>query len=224
MCILKAENLCKTYRSGDEIISVLDKVCLQIKSGELIAIMGASGCGKSTLLNLLCGVDVPDSGNIYINQEDITSLSDDECSCLRKQQFGMIFQDFQLLESLNVKDNILVPTILNKCEKEEQEIAYERVIEALHMKSLENRNLTELSGGQRQRVAIARAFIHQPSLIFADEPTGNLDAAATEDIMNEIIKMNRKFHTSVLIVTHDPHVASFCHRTLQLKNGRFQDK
>lgn len=221
MCVLQAENICKTYQSAEEKISVLNNTNLKIFAGELVAVMGASGCGKTTLLNLLCGIDVVDSGNIFIERKNITSFSDDELAMFRKQRFGMIFQDFQLLESLNVKDNILVPVILNKWDIEEQEKAYNQVIEPLNIKHIEKRNLSEISGGQKQRVAIARAFIHNPSLIFADEPTGNLDAKATKDVMEQIINLNRKYGASVLIVTHDSFVASYCDRVLLLKDGKF---
>ena len=221
MCLLKAENICKTYQSGGEQITVLKRLCLKIYDGELVAVMGASGCGKTTLLNLLCGIDIVDSGEISIKGKAIISLTDDELSMFRKKRFGMIFQDFQLLESLNVKDNILVPMILNKCNMEEQERAYNRVIGPLHIKHLENRNLSEISGGQKQRVAIARAFIHNPTLVFADEPTGNLDANATKDVMEQILSMNCEFGTGILIVTHDSYVASFCNRVLMLKDGKF---
>ena len=221
MYILQAENICKTYSSGKERISVLENTNLKIADGELTAIMGASGSGKTTLLHLLCGIDNADSGKIFIKGKEISSLSDHELSSFRKKRFGMIFQDFQLLESLNVKDNILVPLILNNCAIEEQESAYNRVIDALQIRHIEQRNLSEISGGQKQRVAIARAFIHNPSLIFADEPTGNLDAKTTKDVMEQILYMNRKFKTSVLIVTHDSFVASFCDRVLLLKDGGF---
>lgn len=222
MCILHAEGLCKTYQSGGERISVLDHACLDIDEGEIVGIMGASGGGKTTLLNLLCGIDSADAGQISIEGKALTGRSDDELALLRRERFGMIFQDFQLLESLNVKDNILVPLILNQCEPQEQEAAYDEVAGPLQIKSIERRNLSEISGGQKQRVAIARAFIHRPALIFADEPTGNLDVKATRDVMEQLLSMNRKFGTGALIVTHDPYVASFCDRVLLLKDGKLE--
>lgn len=220
MCILRAEHLYKAYQSGGERVRVLEDLCLEIERGELVAVMGASGGGKTTLLHLLCGIDAADSGNIYIEGKALCAQSHDETALFRRKRLGMIFQDFQLLESLNVKDNILVPMILNGCESEEQEQAYERVAVPLQLKEIENRSLCEISGGQKQRVAIARAFIHDPALIFADEPTGNLDVKATGDVMEQLLLMNRKSGTSVLIVTHDPYVAAFCDRVLVLEDRK----
>ena len=224
MAILSASHIYKTYQSGNEQIHVLKDMNFEIQNGEIVAIMGESGCGKTTLLHLLCGIDSADSGEICISGEQLSAMTDEEASSFRKKKLGMIFQDFQLLDSLCVKDNILVPLILNNYDMDDQETAYERVIESLNIAHLATRNLSEISGGQQQKAAIARAFIHQPELIFADEPTGNLDAKATRDVMGKIVEMNHRFGTSVLIVTHDSYIASFCDRVLLLKDGKFVEE
>lgn len=222
MCILHAEAICKSYQSGSKTCRVLESVSLRLQRGEMTAVMGPSGCGKTTLLHILSGIIPADTGTVTIQGTKLSDLSDEEQAQVRRTQLGLVFQDFQLLESLTVKENILVPLILNGCGLEEQEQAYRQMAGALQLEPLKDRRLSELSGGQRQRVAAARAFIHRPALIFADEPTGSLDARATVELMGLLAEMNRSFGTSLLLVTHDAQAASFCDRVLLLQDGSFQ--
>ncbi len=221
MYVLKAEGLCKSYQTSEGILNVLDHVCFQMKQGEKVAVVGPSGSGKTTFLHALCGIDKPDSGMIQIKDNILSEMSDDELSLFRRKHFGMIFQDFQLLESLNIRENILLPLILDGRDEGEQKRCLQQVASAVGIEKLLDKGITEISGGQKQRVAIARAFIHQPEIIFADEPTGNLDCKSTTDVINCMTKMSENFHTSELIVTHDLYVASFCDRVLLLENGNF---
>ena len=181
--------------------------------------MGPSGSGKTTLLHNLCGIDTPDSGEIIVNGRELASFSGEELAVFRRRQFGMVFQDFQLLESLSVEENILLPMILDRRSKEEQEQRLWKMLALTGIGELADRRITELSGGQKQRVAIARALIQEPCLIFADEPTGNLDADTAENILNCMAEMNQRTKTSMVIVTHDKYAASFCHRILRLEKG-----
>lgn len=221
MCILKADHICKNYRTAGISYPVLKDVSLQINKGEIVAIMGPSGSGKTTLLNVLSGVDSSDSGEIWIGERDLTKLSPEESARFRRQHFGMVFQDFQLLESLSVRENILLPLILESEDGEVQEQKLKEMLSVLRIEPLAEKGITEISGGQKQRTAIARAFIHNPELIFADEPTGNLDVKSTRDVMRCMVHMNETFGTSIIVVTHDVYVASFCHRVLLLKDGNF---
>lgn len=222
MNALKASNLSKSYRSSKETVTVLHNVDLQIARGEMAAVMGPSGSGKTTLLHVLTGVEAADSGKIEIGGEDFTRLTQEEAAIFRREHMGMIFQDFQLLESLTVKENILLPMILNHKSADEQEEALEKVMDALGIETLADQGLTELSGGQKQRTAIGRALIHEPEMIFGDEPTGSLDRKTTGDVMNCMVQMNHKFGCSFLIVTHDAYAASFCDRVLLLQDGKLE--
>lgn len=224
MCILKAEDLCKSYRTAGETLSVLSHVSFQMNTGEMTAVMGPSGSGKTTLLQELCGIDIPDSGFVKIRDTELTGMSDGELALFRRRRMGMIFQDFQLLESLNVKENILLPLILDKEDEESQERALRDIVTALDMERLLSKRITEISGGQKQRTAIARAFIRRPELVFADEPTGNLDRKSTEAVMECMKNMKEKYHAGILIVTHDSYVASLCDRVLLLKDGNISER
>lgn len=223
MYALEAKHLFKSYRTRGKEATVLQDISLQIGKGEMVAIMGASGSGKTTLLHNLSGIDVPDSGEVLINGQDLNNFPSEELALFRRNHFGMVFQDFQLLESLSVEENILLPMILNRRDRKEQAHRLEKMLTQMGIDKLSERRITELSGGQKQRVAIARAFIQEPELIFADEPTGNLDAETTGNILHCILDMNRITGASMLIVTHDRYVASFCHRILRLENGGIRD-
>lgn len=223
MYALEAKHLFKSYRTRGKKVTVLQDISLQIGKGEIVAIMGASGSGKTTLLHNLSGIDMPESGEILVNGQELFSFSSEEIAMFRRRHFGMVFQDFQLLESLSVEENILLPMILDKRDGKEQAQQLEKMLARMGIEKLADRRITELSGGQKQRVAIARAFVQEPDIIFADEPTGNLDSENTENILCCMADMNRKAGTSMLIVTHDMHVASFCHRILRLEDGGVKD-
>lgn len=223
MYALEVNHLFKSYRTRGKEVTVLQDVSFKIGRGEMIAVMGKSGSGKTTLLHNLSGIDVPDSGEILINGQNLDTFSSSELALFRREHFGMVFQDFQLLESLSVKENILLPMILNGRKQQEQEMRLENILALTGLQELSDRGITELSGGQKQRTAIARAFIQEPEFIFADEPTGNLDAETTKGILHCMADLNQRTKASMVIVTHDPYVASFCHRLLRLEDGGIRD-
>lgn len=219
MYALRANNISKCYKTAGETTQVLCGVNLQVARGEMVAIMGPSGSGKTTLLHVLTGIDTPDFGDVEIGGENFTELSREESAFFRRRHMGMIFQDFQLLESLTVKENILLPLILDQKDADEQESALSKVMDVLGIRDLADKGMTEISGGQKQRAAIGRALINEPEIIFGDEPTGSLDRKTTGDVMRCMVQMNRQFGISFLLVTHDVYTASFCDRVLFLQDG-----
>ena len=224
MLALHASNISKSYKSSGQTIEVLRHVDLQIASGEMVAIMGPSGSGKTTLLHVLAGVDVPDSGTVELGGEDFSGLTEEEKAFFRRTHIGMVFQDFQLLESLTVKENILLPLILNQKDVYWQDKALKKVMEALELAEFADKRIAELSGGQKLRVAFGRAFIHEPGIVFGDEPTGSLDLKTTRDVMCCMVQMNRKFGSSFLLVTHEAYAASYCDRALLLQDGKLKSE
>lgn len=219
MYALHANNISKSYKTSGEATRVLCGVNLQVARGEMVAVMGPSGSGKTTLLHVLTGIDTPDRGDVVIGGENFTRFSREETACFRRKHIGMIFQDFQLLESLTVKENILLPLILDQKDADVQEAALSKVMETLGISELADKGITEISGGQKQRAAIGRALINEPEIIFGDEPTGSLDRKTTGDVMQCMVQMNRQFGISFLLVTHDVYAASFCERVLFLQDG-----
>lgn len=198
---------------------ILQNVNLQVMKGEMVAIMGPSGSGKTTLLHVLTGVDTPDDGEIVIGGETFSQLTEEEKAFFRRKHMGMIFQDFQLLESLTVKENILLPLILERKEADIQQERFSRIADVLSIEKLADKGITEISGGQKQRVAIGRGLINEPDIIFGYEPTGSLDRKTTGDVMRCMKQMNQRSGISFLLVTHDAYTASFCDRVLFLQDG-----
>ena len=223
MYALEAKSLFKSYRTRGKKTEVLKNLSLQVKKGEMVAIMGSSGSGKTTLLHNLSGIDLPDSGEVFVDGKELSSFTREELALFRRRNFGMVFQDFQLLESLTVGENILLPMILDKRSEKEQKQRLQKMLKLAEIEELEERGITELSGGQKQRFAIARALVQEPNLIFADEPTGNLDGQTAENILGCMLELNRKTGVSMLIVTHDSRAASFCQRILRLEHGGVKD-
>ncbi|MDE5864003.1 MAG: ABC transporter ATP-binding protein, partial [Lachnospiraceae bacterium] len=209
------------YKTGGEAISVLQDISMSANSEEMVAVMGPSGSGKTTLLQLLSGIDIPDGGNIFIKNKDICKLKQDEMAQFRRRHIGMIFQDFQLFDSLNVQENILLPLVIDEVDYELQEQRLQYILEILEIEQLKNKTVNEISGGQKQRVAIGRALIQNPDIVFADEPTGSLDMRSTKIVMEYMWKMSRELGVSFFIVTHDVYTASFCNRVLLLRDGQF---
>lgn len=221
MNILEIENLEKSYKlSNKDEVEVLKGISLQVKRGELIAIMGPSGSGKTTLLNIVSGIDCADKGKVVFKGNDLINMNKSELALFRRQKIGLVFQEFNLIDSLNVKENIMIPMILEKKEMEEMESKTQELTKLLGISDILNKNIYEISGGQKQRAAICRALVNDPSIIFADEPTGNLDSKSTKDVMNYFNKVNESFGTSVLMVTHDSFAASYCKRVILLKDGK----
>ena len=219
MYVLNANHISKSYKTAGETMRILQNVNLQVMKGEMVAIMGPSGSGKTTLLHVLTGVDTPDDGEIVIGGETFSELTEEEKAFFRRKHMGMIFQDFQLLESLTVKENILLPLILERKEANIQQERFSRIAYVLGIEKLADKGITEISGGQKQRVAIGRALINEPDIIFGDEPTGSLDRKTTGDVMRCMKQMNQRSGISFLLVTHDAYTASFCDRVLFLQDG-----
>lgn len=219
MYVLNANHISKSYKTAGETMRILQNVNLQVMKGEMVAIMGPSGSGKTTLLHVLTGVDTPDDGEIVIGGETFSQLTEEEKAFFRRKHMGMIFQDFQLLESLTVKENILLPLILERKEADIQQERFSRIADVLSIEKLADKGITEISGGQKQRVAIGRALINKPDIIFGDEPTGSLDRKITGDVMRCMKQMNQRSGISFLLVTHDAYTASFCDRVLFLQDG-----
>lgn len=218
MEILKVENLSKTYGKGENEVKAVDNISFSVEKGEFVAIIGSSGSGKSTLLHMLGGVDRPTEGKVYIEGKDIYTLSDDNLAIFRRRQVGLIYQFYNLIPVLNVVENITLP-----CNLDGKEINKKRLDDLLHTLGLENRrnNLpNQLSGGQQQRVSIGRAMMNEPAIMLADEPTGNLDSKASEEIISLLKLSNKKYNQTVIIITHDEKIALQADRIITIDDGK----
>lgn len=222
MSVLKATGLGKIYSSkGNLAYKALEDIDLEVESGEFVGVMGPSGSGKTTLLNLLATIDRPTSGTIEINGINPTKLSDNKLALFRRRELGFVFQDFNLLDTLSMKENIILPLVMERMPPKLIEQRLKPIAEMLQIEAILEKRTYEVSGGQKQRAAIARAIIHQPSLVLADELTGNLDSKSAKDVMDALKEMNETFKATVLMVTHDPFSASYCKRIVFIKDGRF---
>lgn len=217
--MLTAKGLWKVYSMGESEVSALRDVSLEIRSGEMLAITGPSGSGKTTLLNCLSTLDIVSSGEIHFEGMEISSISDSEMTKIRGERMGFIFQQYQLLPVLSAVENVELPLLLLNTPADE---ARKKAMEALSVMGLSNRSShkpSELSGGQQQRVAIARAIVHGPSILFADEPTGNLDSDTSDTVMRALEELNQKQGITLVVVTHDDAVSNRCGRVLEIKDG-----
>ena len=218
MCILKVQNLTKTYSKGDTSFKAVDDVTFTVEKKEFIAILGASGSGKSTLLHMIGGVDTPTSGKVLVNDVDIYSLNDELQSHLRRTEVSIIYQFYNLISTLNVKENITLPLDLDKKTVDEKYLQ-----EIINLLKLENRLKhlpNELSGGEQQRVSIGRALITKPSIILADEPTGNLDSKNSIEVMELLKSANELFGQTIIMVTHDENLAKYANRIITIADGK----
>ena len=218
MEILKVENLNKIYGKGENEVKAVNNISFSVEKGEFVAIVGASGSGKSTLLHLLGGVDRPTSGRVFIDGQDIYKLNDEQLAIFRRRQVGLIYQFYNLIPILNVEENITLP-----CNLDEKEVKQEKLDEMLKTLKLENRRKhlpNELSGGQQQRVSIGRAIINNPAIMLADEPTGNLDSKASEEIISLLRLSNKKYNQTVIVITHDEKIALEADRVITIDDGR----
>ncbi|MGG0730230.1 ABC transporter ATP-binding protein [Bacillus paramycoides] len=215
--LVSAKNLTKIYNKNQ--LPGLNKVSFDIESGEFIGIMGASGSGKTTLLNILSTIDTPTDGAVFINNVDIKTLNDNKSADFRKDHLGFIFQEYFLLDSLTVKENIAVPLTLLKKSPKEIESEIEILAKRFGIFEQLSKYPSQLSGGQKQRVAAARAIAKQPSILFADEPTGALDSNSATELLQKLREVNEELHTTILMVTHDAYAASFSSRILIFKDG-----
>ena len=219
MEIVKTINLKKYYKMDNYTVKAVDNINLNINNHEFIAIVGSSGSGKSTLLNLLGGLDKPTSGKVFINNIDITSMDEDELAIFRRRNIGFIFQNYNLIESLTIKNNILFSLRLNKVDQQTQLEKLNELTKMLNIEEIIDKYPSQCSGGQQQRAAIARALINEPKIIFADEPTGNLDSLNARELMEYLVKINEEKHTTIIMVTHDSFVASYSKKVYYMKDG-----
>ena len=216
--IIQIENLTKTYTTEEVETTALNNITLDVKKGEFVSIMGPSGCGKSTLLNVLGMLDTANKGRYLFDGKDITKMSNKERTSIRKHNIGFVFQSFNLIDELSVAENIELPLVYLKVDKKERIHKVDEIMERMGIKHRKSHFPQQLSGGQQQRVAVARALISDPQVIFADEPTGNLDSAHGNEVMNLLTDLNVA-GTTIVMVTHSSHDASYSHRTIQLMDG-----
>lgn len=217
--IIQAQQVKKIYRSGQLHVEALKDINLAVAAGEMIAIMGPSGCGKTTLLNCLSGLDTIDEGNIFIKGDNLRDLSDNERTAFRARHMGFIFQDFNLLPVLSAVENVELPMLVAKVPGKK---ARKRALEMLDRVGLADQAChrpAELSGGQRQRVTIARALTNDPTIVWADEPTGNLDSETARDILDLLCRLNREHGQTFVVVTHDREVGKLAHRIITMRDG-----
>ncbi|MCI8637677.1 MAG: ABC transporter ATP-binding protein [Coprococcus sp.] len=218
MEILRIENLCKTYGEGENAVRALDGVSFQAQRGEFIAIVGSSGSGKSTLLHLIGGVDRPTSGKVTVGGVDVYAQNEEELAVFRRRQVGLIYQFYNLIPVLNVRENMTLPVLMDSRKVNEERL--EELLELLKLKNREKHLPNQLSGGQQQRVSIGRALLNAPALLLADEPTGNLDSENSKEIMELLRYSNEVYHQTVIVITHDENIALQADRILALEDGK----
>ena len=218
MEILKVKNLCKNYGKGNTLVKALDNVSFSVEKGEFVAIVGSSGSGKSTLMHLLGGVDKPTSGEIIIDGENIYKLNENNLAIFRRRQVGLIYQFYNLIPILNEEENITLPILLDSRKPDEKYL--KEIIETLGLKSRVKHLPNELSGGQQQRVSIGRALMNRPALLLADEPTGNLDSKASNDIIELLKLSNQKYKQTIIMITHDHKLALNADRIITIEDGK----
>ncbi len=218
MRILSARNLKKYYGAEDNLTKALDGVDLDVEQGEFVAIIGASGSGKSTLLNMIGGLDVPTSGQVCIGGKEIGKMKPDELTVFRRKNIGFIFQNYNLIPVLNVLENITLPIEMDG--KKPDESFIEQIIELLGLTEKVYKMPSQLSGGQQQRVAIARALASKPSMILADEPTGNLDSETSREVLELLKETSERFHQTIVMITHNPEIARQADRMIRIGDGR----
>ena len=222
--IIECRSLCFSYIEGDNQTSILSNLMLDVKSGESIAILGPSGCGKSTLLNLIAGLDTPSSGNVLINNSDITKLNEQDRTELRANTFGFVYQFHHLLNDFSSVYNVAMPLLIKGVDKEGAIAQSEKLLTKVGLENRLSHKPSELSGGERQRVAIARAMVVEPDCLLADEPTGNLDSKNAKDVLELILELNENNTSSLVIVTHDQDIANKMNRTLTLSNQQLIER
>lgn len=218
MVIIKAENLTKTYGSGDNAVRALDNVSFSVEKGEFLAIIGPSGSGKSTLLHILGGVDRPTSGKVYMNGEDIYAQNEEQLAIFRRRHVGLIYQFYNLIPVLDVVENMTLPVLMDGRKVNEERLA--ELLEILSLKDRQKNLPNQLSGGQQQRVSIGRALMNAPSVVLADEPTGNLDSRNSQEIVELLKLSNKKYGQTLIVITHDEQIALQADRVIAIEDGR----
>lgn len=218
MEILRVENLSKTYGKGDNIVKALDNVSFSVNKGEFVAVIGPSGSGKSTLLHILGGVDIPTGGKVYVDGQDVYAQNEEKLAVFRRRQVGLIYQFYNLIPVLDVKENITLPVLLDGRKVNKERL--EELLVTLKLKGREKHLPNQLSGGQQQRVSIGRALMNAPAIVLADEPTGNLDSKNSQEIV-ELLKMsNQKYNQTLIVITHDEDIALQADRIIEIEDGK----
>lgn len=218
MEILKVENLTKTYGSGENLVNAVDDVSFSVEKGEFVAIVGASGSGKSTLLHLIGGVDRPTSGKIFVDGNDISKMNDDKLAVFRRRQVGIVYQFYNLIPILTVEENITLPCDLDGRGVDRERL--EMILDSFGLRARRKHLPNQLSGGQQQRTSIARALINNPSLVLADEPTGNLDSKSSEEVMSMLKMCNQSYGQTVIMITHNLDIAKQADRIITISDGK----
>lgn len=222
MEILKVENLTKTYGSGQNLVHAVDDVSFSVEKGEFVAIVGASGSGKSTLLHLIGGVDRPTSGKIFVDGNDISKMNDDKLAVFRRRQVGIVYQFYNLIPILTVEENITLPCDLDGRGVDRERL--EMILDSFGLRARRKHLPNQLSGGQQQRTSIARALINNPSLVLADEPTGNLDSKSSEEVMSILKMCNQSYGQTVIMITHNLDIAKQADRIITISDGKIVEE
>lgn len=222
MEILKVENLTKTYGSGENLVNAVDDVSFSVEKGEFVAIVGASGSGKSTLLHLIGGVDRPTSGKIFVDGNDISKMNDDKLAVFRRRQVGIVYQFYNLIPILTVEENITLPCDLDGRGVDRERL--EMILDSFGLRARRKHLPNQLSGGQQQRTSIARALINNPSLVLADEPTGNLDSKSSEEVMSILKMCNQSYGQTVIMITHNLDIAKQADRVITISDGKIVEE
>lgn len=222
MEILKVENLTKTYGSGENLVNAVDDVSFSVEKGEFVAIVGASGSGKSTLLHLIGGVDRPTSGKIFVDSNDISKMNDDKLAVFRRRQVGIVYQFYNLIPILTVEENITLPCDLDGRGVDRERL--EMILDSFGLRARRKHLPNQLSGGQQQRTSIARALINNPSLVLADEPTGNLDSKSSEEVMSMLKMCNQSYGQTVIMITHNLDIAKQADRIITISDGKIVEE
>ena len=222
MEILKVENLTKTYGSGENLVHAVDDVSFSVEKGEFVAIVGASGSGKSTLLHLIGGVDRPTSGKIFVDGNDISKMNDDKLGVFRRRQVGIVYQFYNLIRILTVEENITLPCDLDGRGVDRERL--EMILDSFGLRARRKHLPNQLSGGQQQRTSIARALINNPSLVLADEPTGNLDSKSSDEVMSMLKMCNQSYGQTVIMITHNLDIAKQADRIITISDGKIVEE
>lgn len=222
MEILKVENLTKTYGSGENLVHAVDDVSFSVETGEFVAIVGASGSGKSTLLHLIGGVDRPTSGKIFVDGNDISKMNDDKLAVFRRRQVGIVYQFYNLIPILTVEENITLPCDLDGRGVDRERL--EMILDSFGLRARRKHLPNQLSGGQQQRTSIARALINNPSLVLADEPTGNLDSKSSDEVMSMLKMCNQSYGQTVIMITHNLDIAKQADRIITISDGKIVEE